>query len=99
MSLQLSIPQGLDPSLTILLLKILSKAIDGSVVPVFVDYTNQRVIIGGTSISAAPAKFEIVSGDLKIVTAGSGVIIPNRAGTQFYRLIMENDGTLSVDPL
>lgn len=39
----------------------------------------------------------ITNGDLKIVTAGRGVILPNRAGTANYRLLIENDGALSIE--
>ena len=39
----------------------------------------------------------ITNGDLKIVTAGRGVILPNRAGTAYYRLLIENDGALSIE--
>lgn len=39
----------------------------------------------------------ITNGDLKIVTAGRGIILPNRAGTAYYRLMVENDGSISID--
>lgn len=79
--------------------EILRRGVDGTVVPLFVDSVNQRVIIGSTAVSASPAKVEVNGGDLKIVDAGSGVIISNRAGTKYYRIIMENDGALAADPL
>ena len=81
------------------ILELQRRAVDGTVVPLFVDYTNQRIVIGGISVSASPAKVEIVAGDLKIVTAGSGVIIPNRSGTAYYRIIMEDDGAIAADPI
>lgn len=79
--------------------EILRRGVDGTVVPLFIDSINQRVIIGATEISAAPAKIEVNGGDLKIVDAGSGVIIPSRNGSTYYRLIMENDGAISADPI
>lgn len=81
------------------MLEILRRAIDGTVPPLFVDSTNQRVIIGGTSASASPAKQEVTGGDIKVVDAGSGIIIANRSGTQYYRIVMEDDGRISADPL
>lgn len=81
------------------ILEILRRGVDGTVVPLFVDYKNQRVIIGGTSVSASPATLEIKTGDVKVVAAGSGVILSNRAGTQFFRVLIENDGAISADPL
>lgn len=39
----------------------------------------------------------ITNGDLKIVTAGRGIILPNRSGTAYYRIVVEDDGVLSLD--
>jgi len=39
----------------------------------------------------------VTNGDVKIVTAGKGLILPNRAGTAYYRLVVENDGSLALD--
>lgn len=77
--------------------EIQRRGVDGTTVPLFVDTVNQRVIIGGTEVSANPAKVEINGGDLKIIDAGSGVIIPSRDGLNYYRLIMENDGAIAAD--
>lgn len=98
MSIQLPIPQ-IDPTLYMLLIEVLRRAVDGTVPPLFVDYTNQRVIFNGTTISASPANVEVAAGDLKIVTAGKGLILSNQGGTRFYRLTVDNDGSLLVDPL
>jgi len=79
--------------------EIQRKAVDGTIVPLFVDYQNSRVIIGSTSISSSPAKMEVSGGDLKVVTTGYGVIVPNRSGTQYYRIMVEDDGAISANPL
>ena len=81
------------------ILEIMRRGVDGTVVPLFVDYENQRVVIGGTAVSASPAKFEVASGDIKVAAAGSGLILSNRSGTQFYRIVMEDDGAIAADPL
>ena len=93
------VPIVQDSQLYQLIAILLQKAIDGTVVPLFVDYVNQRILIGTTAVSASAAKVEVVSGDVKIVTAGYGLIVPNRGGTQYYRILMENDGRISADPL
>ena len=82
-----------------ILVELLRRAVDGTVPPLFVDYDNQRIIFGGTTISASPATVEIATGDIKIVSSGSGIILPNRAGTLYYRLLMENDGAIAADPI
>ena len=84
----LSIPINIDPKLFALLQDILRRAPDGTVVPLFVDYVNQRIIIGATSASAAPAKVEVVSGSVKIVTPGYGIIVPAASGN-FYMIGVE----------
>lgn len=81
------------------ILELQRRAVDGTVVPLFVDSTNQRVVIGGTSVSASPAKFEIASGDIKVVAAGSGIILSNRSGTAYYRILVDDDGAIAADPL
>lgn len=99
MSIKIPTPLKADPALYQFLLEILRRAVDGTVVPLFVDYSNNRIIIGGVSASASPATIEVAQGDIKVVSAGSGIILSNRGGTQYYRLVVENDGALSVDPL
>ena len=95
----ISLPNSVDGLLGALL-EIVRRAIDGTVPPVIVDQTNQRVLIGGTAATTAnTGKMEISGGDLKVVSSGYGVVIPNRAGTVYYRLIVDADGALSVDPL
>ena len=79
--------------------EIIRRAVDGTGVPIFVDVPNQRIIIGGTSSSSSTSKLEVVGGDVKIYTAGSGVIIPDRSGLRYYRVLIEDDGAVSADPL
>ena len=99
MSLSVGIPNLEDTGLYQVLSKIITKAIDGTRSPLFVDEVNTRVIVGAIAASASPARCEVVGGDVKVVTAGYGVIVSNRGGTRFYRLIVENDGAISADPL
>lgn len=81
------------------LLEIVRRAIDGTVLPLFVDNTNQRVLIGATSATTSNIGKLEVTGDIKVIGGGSGIIISNRAGTAYYRLVVDNDGALSVDPI
>lgn len=99
MSLGVGVPNLKDTGLYEVLRKITQKAVDGTRSPLFVDEVNTRVIVGAVAASTAAARFEVVGGDAKVVTAGYGIILSNRGGTKYYRLIVENDGTLAVDPL
>ncbi len=38
----------------------------------------------------------ITNGDLKIVTAGRGIILPTLDGTAYYRLVIDNDGAMAL---
>lgn len=58
----------------------------------------RRASDGTTQMNVANS-INITNGDLKIVTAGRGLILPNRSGTAYYRIMVEDDGTLSVDAL
>lgn len=60
---------------------IYKRAVDGTIVPIFVDYTNQRVIIGGSSSLGSNAPFQVQSGDIEITTAGKGIILKDDGGT------------------
>lgn len=93
-----SIPNKVEDLIGILQ-DFVRRAIDGTTIPLFVDYTNNRVIIGGIESSSSPATFEIATGDIKVVTAGKGIILSSRDGTKYYRLVVDNDGALSVDQL
>lgn len=41
-------------------------------------------------------QFDFTSGDLKVTTAGQGVILTSPDGTE-YRVVVANDGTLSTE--
>lgn len=62
------------------LLDILKRAVDGTVVPVFVDYTNQRVIIGATVSAGSGAKLQ-VNGDIEIIGSSNGFIVSDENGS------------------
>lgn len=88
------------PALT----ELMRRAIDGTVLPIFVDITNQVVIIGASSKSSAPSGKLEVTGDVKVLGAGNGLILPCRNGLKFGRVILENPDAngnivISCDPL
>lgn len=41
----------------------------------------------------------VTGNDITIVTAGNGLILTSRNGLHTYRLLIENDGTISADQL
>ncbi len=97
--LSVSLPNNVEDILPVLQ-EIIRRSVDGTVPPVVVDVANQRILIGASAATTSNiGKVEITGGDLKIVSGGYGVLIPNRAGTRHYRLIVDADGALSVDPL
>ena len=59
----------------------------------------RRSVDGSINPIQLNVSVNVTSGDIKIVTAGNGLILPNRAGTKYYRIVMENDGAISADPL
>lgn len=61
--------------------EVLRRSVDGTVVPLFVDYTNQRVIIGGTASLTNNSVFQVQSGDAEITTAGKGLILRDDGGS------------------
>ena len=95
--INIAVPNNAPDEIKQLLQEILRRSIDGTVVPLFTDTTNQRVLVGSASASATPAKMEVNGGDLKIIGGGNGLIIPTRDGTKYYRIVMENDGTPGFD--
>lgn len=96
--ISLPVPQTVDYLLN-LMQEILRRAVDGTVKPLFVDYTNQRVLIGETTASASPASLEVAGGNAKIVSGGKGIILPNSGATRYYLLsiteVTNDDGTIS----
>lgn len=59
----------------------------------------RRAIDGSVNPAQLNVGIRITGNDLTIATAGNGVILSNRAGTHTYRLLMENDGTISADKI
>jgi hypothetical protein len=97
--LSVSLPNKVEDLLPVLQ-EIVRRSVDGTVPPIIVDVANQRILIGAsTATTTNIGKVEITGGDLKIVSGGYGLIIPNRAGTAYYRLVIDNDGAISADPL
>lgn len=68
------------------LIDLIRRSIDGTVLPIFVDYTNQRVLIGSTSASTTnPGKLE-VTGDIKIIGTSdlNGLVVADAGGTNHH---------------
>lgn len=63
----------------------------------------REILRRALDVSINPAQvnvgIRITGNDLTIATAGNGVVLSNRAGTHTYRLLMENDGTISADQI
>lgn len=64
-----------------MLMDIVRRAVDGTVVPLFVDYSNQRVIVGGTTTVGNNSTVQIQVGDIEVTTAGKGIIIKDDGGS------------------
>ena len=64
-----------------LLSDMLRRSIDGTVVPLFVDSTNQRVIVGSTVSSGNNSLIQVNGGDIETITAGKGIIIKDDGGS------------------
>ena len=101
MPLPLTIPLNVDQSLYALFQEILRRAADGTVVPLFIDYSNQRVLIGAvTASSANPGKLE-VTGDIRIITSTNGILMSAASGNLWRMTIEEavgEDGSTYASP-
>lgn len=42
---------------------------------------------------------KVTGNDITIATAGNGFVLPCRDGSKTYRIVIENDGTISADRL
>lgn len=95
--IQVPIPQSTD-GLVSALIDIVRRAVDGTVVPLIVDYTNQRVLIGATAAqtSGTNGKVEITGGDVRIVDSGKGLIVTTPDGSKQFRIVVDNDGRLEA---
>ena len=98
MSVQLSIPRSVENALKVFLLKLISKVVDGTSLPLFVDEVNQRVIIGArTAASANNGKMEI-SGDLRFQTNAQGpLLMDQNNGVWRLRVRVDAEGNATGD--
>lgn len=94
MSLPLRVPNLSDSTLYEFFRGIISKAIDGTRLPFFVDENNQTIGVGTTSPRSA-VKMDVVGGDLGISDAGAGINLKTPDGTKTYRIFIDNDGIVS----
>jgi len=92
----IALPSRIDDALSALI-ELVRRAIDGTVVPLVVDTSNQRVLIGTTTAatSLTNGKLEI-KGDIRIQDGGNGIIVPTPDGTKLYRITVDNDGRLDA---
>lgn len=63
------------------LLEVGRRAVDGTVVPLFVDYTNNRVLIGATVASTSNIGKVEITGDVRVLGTANGIILPDAGGT------------------
>ena len=88
-------------SVASLVQEIQRRGIDGTVVPVFVDYTNQRVLIGATAASTTqPGKLE-VNGDVKVTDSAKGLVLVATSGNIWRMTLSEitgDDGATYATP-
>ena len=83
MAINASVPVNVDLlQLQTAIQQILRRAVDGTVVPLFVDYTNQRVIIGATATDGNNSTVQVQVGDIEVTTAG---VADMRAGDNLPR--------------
>lgn len=94
MSLSVSVPRLDDVSLYELFRAIISRAVDGTRLPFFVDEQNQRVGVG-TSTPRSATKMDVAGGDVGISDAGAGLNVKTPDGTKTYRIYIDNDGLVS----
>ena len=92
MPLPLSIPINIDARLYALLQEILRRSIDGTAVPLFTDYNNQRVLIGSITASTANAGKLEVTGDIRIITSTNGLVMSAASGNLWRMTIEEATG-------
>ena len=93
MPLPLSIPIDIDQKLYALFQEMLRRSVDGTTVPLFTDYNNQRVLIGAIVASTSnPGKLE-VTGDIKIIgNATNGLLMSAASGNLWRMTISESIG-------
>ena len=89
MPLPLTIPLNVDQSLYALFQEILRRSVDGTVVPIFIDYSNQRVLIGAISASSANQGKVEVTGDIKIIGNATNGLLMSAASGNLWRMTIE----------
>ena len=68
-------------SLSSAVLDIRRRAIDGTVVPLFIDYANQRVIVGAIATANSNAKVQVNGGDIEVIGSTNGIILTDSGGS------------------
>lgn len=61
------------------------------------------ILIRALDVSINPAimtvGLKVVGNDITVDTPGNGFVVWNRSGTQKYRILVEDNGALSNDPI
>lgn len=79
-------------TLTSLVQEVIRRGVDGTIVPLFVDYQNQRVLIGSiTASTTQPGKLE-VNGDIKVTDAAKGIVLVASSGNIWRMTLSETTG-------
>ena len=102
MPLPLSIPINIDANLYALLQEIIRRSVDVTMVPLFADYSNQRVLIGAVTASTANAGKLEVTGDIRIITSTNGLLMSAASGNLWRMTISESigdDGSTYATPV
>jgi len=93
MPLPISLPNSVEELLPILQ-DIIRRAVDGTTVPLHIDISNQRVIIGGMSSTGSGAPLQVQGGDVEVTTSGKGIIIADDGGSgHTARMTLNYDST------
>jgi hypothetical protein len=59
----------------------------------------RRAIDGSINPAVVNVGIKVTGNDITIATAGNGLVLTTRNGLHTYRLLMDNDGTITVDQL
>lgn len=102
MPLPLSVPINIDANLYALFQEILRRSVDGTVVPLFADYSGQRVLVGAISASSANQGKLEVTGDIKIIGNATNGLLMSAASGNLWRMTIEeaigDDGSTFATP-
>lgn len=69
------------------------RVVDGTIKPLFVDYNNQRVLVGAVEATTSNTGKLEVTGNIKIVGASQGIYLADTGGT-YHFLVLDADGKL-----